>query len=55
MAGFDTLYESQDYGDAFLAEVASIDEHIMLSRDIGLLERVTPYKNNGAVGEFLVD
>ena len=39
MAGFDTLYESKDYGDAFLAEVASSDGHIMLSRDIGLLKR----------------
>ncbi|CAA6821512.1 MAG: Unknown protein [uncultured Sulfurovum sp.] len=39
MAGFDALYESKDYGDAFLAEVASSDEHIMLSRDIGLLKR----------------
>lgn len=39
MAGFDTLYQSKDYGDAFLAEVASTDNHIMLSRDIGLLKR----------------
>jgi hypothetical protein len=39
MAGFDTLYQSKDYGDAFLAEVASTDGHIMLSRDIGLLKR----------------
>jgi len=39
MAGLDALYESKDYGDAFLAEVASTDEHIMLSRDIGLLKR----------------
>jgi len=39
MAGFDALYESKDYGDAFLAEVASTDGHIMLSRDIGLLKR----------------
>jgi len=39
MAGFDALYESRDYGDAFLAEVASNDNHIMLSRDIGLLKR----------------
>jgi len=39
MAGFDTLYDSKDYGDAFLAEVASNEAHIMLSRDIGLLKR----------------
>ena len=39
MAGFDTLYKSKDYGDAFLAEFSSIHNHIMLSRDIGLLKR----------------
>jgi len=39
MAGFDALYDSKDYGDAFLAEVASAEGHIMLSRDIGLLKR----------------
>jgi len=38
MAGFNTLYETKDYGDAFLAELAS-DSLIMLSRDIGLLKR----------------
>lgn len=39
MAGFDTIYESHDYGDAFLAELASIDSLVLLSRDIGLLKR----------------
>jgi len=41
MAGFDTLYESKDYGDAFLAGFSSTHQHIMLSRDIGLLKRGT--------------
>lgn len=39
MAGFDTLYESKDYGDALLAEIAGENSHILLSRDIGLLKR----------------
>lgn len=39
MAGFDTIYESQDYGDAFLAEFASKKSLVLLSRDIGLLKR----------------
>lgn len=39
MAGFDSLYESKDYGDALLAELAGKNSHILLSRDIGLLKR----------------
>ncbi|MFC4159082.1 Mut7-C RNAse domain-containing protein [Chitinimonas lacunae] len=39
LAGFDCLHEGKDYGDAVLAEVAATDEHILLTRDIGLLKR----------------
>lgn len=40
MAGFDCVYESQhDYGDALLATFAATHDHILLTRDIGLLKR----------------
>jgi len=39
MAGFDCLYEKQDYGDALLAELSASQSHILLTRDIGLLKR----------------
>lgn len=39
MAGFDCLFDSKDYGDAFLAEFSHNQELILLTRDIGLLKR----------------
>lgn len=39
MAGFDTVYQPEDQGDARLAQIAENDERILFSRDIGLLKR----------------
>lgn len=39
MAGFDCLFETKDFGDAFLAEVAERDDLILLTRDVNLLKR----------------
>lgn len=39
MAGFDTAYFSVDPGDVRLAELATAETRILLSRDIGLLKR----------------
>ncbi|WP_444929442.1 Mut7-C RNAse domain-containing protein [Microbulbifer sp. SSSA002] len=38
MAGFDTLYHPQDQGDKLLAEVAALQDCVLLTRDIGLLK-----------------
>lgn len=38
-AGFDTLYSAVDVGDAALAQIASDENRIVLSRDTGLLKR----------------
>lgn len=38
-AGFDTLYNKVDIGDARIAEVADMQTRIVVSRDIGLLKR----------------
>ncbi|WP_226647016.1 Mut7-C ubiquitin/RNAse domain-containing protein [Microbulbifer variabilis] len=38
MAGFDTLYNPQDQGDKLLAEVAALQNCVLLTRDIGLLK-----------------
>ena len=39
MMGFDTLYQSVDYPDAEIADVAHDEKRIALSRDVGLLKR----------------
>ncbi|MBQ4837540.1 Mut7-C RNAse domain-containing protein [Pseudoalteromonas luteoviolacea] len=39
MAGFNCLFENHDHGDSVLAEVASVGEYILLTRDKGLLKR----------------
>ncbi|WP_126454043.1 Mut7-C RNAse domain-containing protein [Sulfuriflexus mobilis] len=38
-AGFDTLYSSDDMGDASIADIAEGQGRIVVSRDIGLLKR----------------
>lgn len=38
-AGFDTLYEKNDMGDAVIASIAERDTRIVLTRDVGLLKR----------------
>lgn len=39
MAGFDCVFENQDYGDELLAEMAHREDWILLTRDINLLKR----------------
>jgi hypothetical protein len=39
MAGFDTLYNNEDWGDEYIAERAGAENRIVLTRDIGLLKR----------------
>lgn len=39
LAGFNCLHESKDYGDPVLAHLASQNDYILLTRDIGLLKR----------------
>ncbi len=39
MAGFDTLYNSDDWGDKYIADTGGKENRIVLSRDIGLLKR----------------
>lgn len=39
MAGFDTLYNNEDWGDKFIADTGGAENRVVLSRDIGLLKR----------------
>ena len=39
VAGIDTLYENEDMGDEKIAHIASIENRIVLTRDVGLLKR----------------
>jgi len=39
LAGFDCLYEATDLGDARIAELASEQLRVVLTRDVGLLKR----------------
>jgi len=39
MAGFDVLYNSEDWGDKYIADTGGKENRIVLSRDIGLLKR----------------
>lgn len=39
LAGFDTLYSPEDWGDEYIANRAGAENRIALSRDIGLLKR----------------
>lgn len=39
MAGIDTLYNNEDWGDKYIAETGGKENRIVLSRDIGLLKR----------------
>ena len=39
MAGFDVLYNNDDWGDKYIADTGGEENRIVLSRDIGLLKR----------------
>ncbi len=39
MAGFDTLYNNEDWGDKYIADTGGKENRIVLSRDVGLLKR----------------
>lgn len=39
MAGFDTLYNNEDWGDKYIADQGGEEERIVLTRDVGLLKR----------------
>ena len=39
MAGFDALYNNEDWGDKYIADTGGEEDRIVLSRDIGLLKR----------------
>ena len=39
VAGIDTLYENEDMGDEKIAGIASREDRIVLTRDVGLLKR----------------
>jgi len=39
MAGFDVLYNNEDWGDKYIADRGGEEERIVLTRDVGLLKR----------------